>query len=158
MTYENSSQTAFADGPYLQAAFLCEKVLTEQDGVKSAIRIFDRQTRTTIGPTPPDEMEPYDLEACLLLRFKSGAARGSSQLRVQLQKPSGETSQPVIHTIIFEGEDDRGIDIISNMTLRIEMTGLYWFDIYLEDVRLTRVPLRIVYLPQIRNWLGELHC
>ncbi len=29
-------------GPFLQAAFICEKVLTEADGTVSAIRIIDR--------------------------------------------------------------------------------------------------------------------
>ena len=41
----------FDQGPYLSAALLCEKVLEEKDGVKSAIRIIDRVTRTVTGPS-----------------------------------------------------------------------------------------------------------
>ena len=61
-------------GPYLSAAFLCEKVLEEKDGVKSAIRIIDRVTRTAVGPNPPMEMEPFQYNIVLLLKFKSGLA------------------------------------------------------------------------------------
>lgn len=71
----------FEGGPYLSAAFLCEKVLTEADGVKSAIRIFDRTTHTIAGPAPPTEMQPFDYEFMLFIRFKSGAARCSCESR-----------------------------------------------------------------------------
>ena len=145
----------FADGPHLQTAILCEKVLVEQDGVKSAIRMFDRHIRTATGPTPPMEMEPYTMEASLLLTFKSGSARGTYQLQVNLQKPSGESIQPVNSAINFEGEDDRGTDIVANVALELDMTGLYWFDIYLNGTRVTRVPMRIVYLPQVINQPGS---
>ena len=39
-------------GPYLHAAHFCEKLLTEKDGVLSAIRIIDRITVTASGATP----------------------------------------------------------------------------------------------------------
>lgn len=154
MVQEVLTQHPFSDGPHLQTAVLCEKVLVEQDGVKSAIRIFDRQTRTATGPTPPMEMESFVMEAFLLLQFKSGSARGTYQLQVSLQKPSGESIQPVNSAINFEGEDDRGTDIVANLALSLDMTGLYWFDIYLNGTRVTRVPMRVVYLPQVVNQIG----
>ena len=33
-----------ADGPFVAAAFICERVLREVDGVLSAMRIIDRVT------------------------------------------------------------------------------------------------------------------
>ena len=151
MSTEYAPQIAFRDGPYFQGAILCEKVLSEQDGVKSAIRIFDRHTRTVAGPTPPIEMEPFTIEASLLLRFKSGSARGPHQLRVVLEKPSGESAPIVNQAILFEGEDDRGTDVVGGLTLGLDLAGLYWFDIYLDDTRITRVPLRVVYLRNVAN-------
>ena len=151
MNSEDQPQVAFADGPYLQTAIICENVLVEQDGVKSAIRIYDRHVRTTTGSSPPLEMEPHDMELVLLLRFKSGSARGSYPLEIRLQKPSGESLTPGSQTIMFEGEDDRGTDVVIHMTTRIELTGLYWFDVYLNNTRVTRIPLRIVYLRQVTN-------
>jgi hypothetical protein len=40
-------------GPYIGAAFLCEKILQEKDGVLSAIRIVDRITHSAVGPEAP---------------------------------------------------------------------------------------------------------
>ena len=145
-----TSQT-FQEGPYLLAAIICEKVLVEQDGVKSAIRIIDRVTRQAIGPNPPQEMEPFDYETTLLLKFKSGRARGTYPLEIQLIKPSGESPTPARQTILFEGEEDRGIDIVTNMRIKFTLTGIYWINIILNDVQLTRIPFRVVYLPQVRQ-------
>lgn len=136
-------------GPFLSVAVLCEKVLEEKDGVKSAIRIVDRVTHTAVGQKPPKEMQPFDYNLTLLLKFKSGWARGSQSLRIEIIKPSGESSTPVQQTLFFEGEEDRGVDIVGNLTIKFEMTGIYWFQIYLDDEHITQIPLRIIYMPQI---------
>lgn len=141
----------FEEGPYLSAAILCEKVLVEQDGVKSVVRIIDRVIRQAIGPNPPQEMEPFDYEATLLIRFKSGRARGTYPLEIQLIKPSSESAMPLKQTILFEGEEDRGMDIVANMKIKFDLAGIYWFNIVLNDVCLTRIPFRVVYLPQVRR-------
>ena len=141
----------FQEGPYLSAAIICEKVLVEQDGVKSAIRIVDRVTRQTVGPNPPQEMEPFDYDMTMLIRFKSGRARGNYPLEIQLVKPSGESPTPFRQTILLEGEEDRGMDIVTNMRIRFDQAGIYWFNIILDEVRLTRIPFRVIYLPQIRQ-------
>lgn len=141
-------------GPFLSAALICEKVLEEKDGVKSAVRIIDRVTRTVVGPSPPEEMEPFDYEATLLIRFKSGWARGSYSIRLNLVKPSGESPMPSQHTVYFEGEEDRGIDIVAKMVIRFDQTGIYWFKIYLGDALLTQIPLRVIYMPQVRQIPG----
>ena len=144
----------FEQGPYLLAAFLCEKVLEERDGVKSAIRIIDRVTRTKIGPSPPETMEPFDYDATLLIKLKSGWARGPFPLHVRLVKPSGESPPPLQQTVHFEGEEDRGVDIVVNMKLKFDMTGIHWFQVYLRDVCLTQIPLRVIYMPQVRQIYG----
>ena len=139
---------AFKDGPYLVAALLCEKVLVERDGVKSAIRIVDRVNRTAAGLQPPDLMEPFDYELMLLISLKSGFARGPHRLRVEFVKPSQETVAPVDTTVNFEGDEDRGVDAVVVLKIRIDMTGIHWINVYLNDARLTRVPLRVVYTTQ----------
>ena len=136
-------------GPYLSAAFFCEKVLVEQDGVKSAIRIVDRVTHTVAGPAPPAEMEPFNYNIFLFLRFKSGRARGTKRLEIHPIKPSGESLPPSRRTILFEGEDDRGVDSIGRIMLQIDQVGIYWFDIILDGFSITRVPFRVIYMPQV---------
>lgn len=149
------ASTRGEQGPFLSAAFICEKVLVEKDGVKSAIRIVDRVTRTVVDPSPPEEMEPFDWEGVLLLRLKSGWARGNYSVQVSFVKPSGESPTPMQRTVNFEGEEDRGIDVMVNMSVRFDQTGIYWFKIYLADMLLTQIPLRVVYLPQVRQIPGS---
>ena len=138
-------------GPYLSAAFFCEKLLVEQDGVKSAIRIIDRVTRTVAGLAPPAEMEPFNYDIFLFLRFKSGRARGTKTLEIQPVKPSGEAMPSTRRTILFEGEDDRGVDSIGRIILKLDQVGIYWFNIALDGVRITRVPFRVIYMPQVMS-------
>lgn len=144
----------FERGPYLTAAFICEKILEEKDGVKSAIRIIDRVIRTAVGPSPPKEMEAFDHDLTLLIRMTSGMARGSYTLEIRLVKPSGESPPPMTQTVHFEGEEDRGIDVVVGMRIKLDMTGVYWFQIKLDEVRLTQIPLRVIYLPQVRALSG----
>ena len=137
----------FYDGPHLLCAVLCERVLEEKNGVKTAVRMVDRITRTVRRPAVPAEMEPFDYSITLLVRFKSGAARGGLPFLVRLIKPSGESGPSGKFNLNFEGDDDSGIDVVMPMKLRLDMTGLYWIEIILQSVRVTRVPVRVVYNP-----------
>lgn len=141
-----SEHSLIKQGPHLTAALLCEKVLIEQDGVKSVVRIIDRFIRTAIGQNPPEEMPPFDVDLFLLVSLKSGRARGSHPLRIVIIKPPGGESNTVVNqTVLFEGEEDRGIDLINRMQLKIELEGIYWFEIYLHEDLLARTPLRVIY-------------
>ena len=154
MTQENPS-VPFSQGPFLSAAFLCEKVLIEGDGVTSAIRIVDRINHGVVGPELKKEMEPFDHSLFLYLAFKAGSARGPMDLNIRLQDPSGSSKSPFSQTINFEGDDERGANVIAELKLRIDLAGLHWFDIVLDGARVTRIPLRVVYLPQVRQTPGQ---
>ena len=142
-------------GPYLQAAALCEKVLQEQDGVLSLIRVVDRIIHSAIGPGAPDEMPPVPVNLTAVILLKSGEARGRYEARIQLEAPSGqEIGDPVSLPVLLEGEE-RGVNLIVAIGFQAEQEGLYWFNVRFVDPRvpdqqvlLTRMPLRIVYQPQ----------
>ena len=146
---EQSSIEPFSQGPHLAAGFLCERVLQEADGVASAIRIVDRINHAVVGPNSPEEMEPFDYEITLFVSFKAGSARGPMLLEIRLQKPSGTSSSPFRSNVNFEGDDERGVNIVGIIKIRLETPGLHWFDVFLDGHRVTRIPLRLVYLPQI---------
>jgi hypothetical protein len=146
-----TTQRKFETGPFLTAAFFCEKLLQEVDGVKSAIRIVDRVVMQAEGPQPPNEMPKFNLPLNLFLQFKSGSVRGPLQLEVRMVKPSVDTKTIISRTVSFEGEDDRGTDIACLMNLTVDQSGIYWFYVYLDDSIVTRIPLRIIYLKQIRQ-------
>jgi hypothetical protein len=130
-------------GPYLQSALLCEKVLDEKDGVLSAIRIVDRVTQTVVGASPSAQVPATTLNLVALLGLKSGEARGRHTLKIVLEHPSGLKGPELSQSVLFEGED-RGQNVIIPLALELSAEGLYWFDVYLEDTLLTRMPLRMV--------------
>lgn len=137
-------------GPYLSAALVCERVIQEQDGVLTAIRIIDRIIQSAIGVEAPDEMPSFGVNITLLVVLKAGAARGRHQVRITIEAPSGEQMpQEATLPVLLEGEE-RGVNLILTLGFLAEQEGLYWFNVYFgdQDTLLTRVPLRIVYQPQ----------
>lgn len=131
-------------GPHLTAALICERVLHEQDGVMSSIRIIDRVFFLTgEDDTPIDPQIPVTL----LVSLKSGSGRGSYTIKVEIEKPSTEREQLLEAPVLLEGED-RGANVILGWMFRPDEAGLYWIDVFFDDDRLTRIPLRAVYQSQ----------
>jgi hypothetical protein len=139
-------------GPYLAAALVCERVLQEQDGVVSAIRIIDRVM--FIAESDGTLMQPVQ-PIVFLIQFKSGSARGRYSLTLRMEKPSGE-EVPLIDGahIFFEGEE-RGVNVVLNAGFEPDQEGLYWFDLLFEGERVTRIPLRAIYQPLPRGRPGR---
>jgi len=136
----------FANGPYLQAAFFCERLLEEVDGVLSAIRMVD----TIIFPeveTSTGVQEPV-VNLTLFIAFKAGRARGSYDLTVAMEQlPDEGSPRPTerhSQTILFAGADHGGITVIMPLAMSVDQEGVYWFRISLDDRLVTRLPLRVV--------------
>lgn len=131
-------------GPFLQAAFFCEKVLQEKDGVMSAIRLVDRFTLASSAEGAPDLMPPINIGISILISFKSGDIKGKQELKVRPITPSGEELPGFSGPILFEGED-RGASIVVQYALEAKEEGIYWFDVILNGKLITKMPLRIIY-------------
>jgi len=134
------------EGPFLQAALVCERVLTEQDGVLSLIRVVDRFFQREINTADPEQMPPFTVNATIAIMLKAGAARGRQTLRLRPEVPAGIRLPEVSAPVFFEGEE-RGVNLLLPMQFQAAQEGLYWFDVILEDRLLTRIPLRVVYQP-----------
>ena len=132
-------------GPYLAAAVFCEKVLQEKDGVASIIRVVDRLIITASGPEPPEKMPPFTLRTTVFLSFKSGIAKGSATVKFIPTDPDRRRLTPeTLLPVFFEG-DDRGADVVAEVTLQVKQEGLYWFEVWLDERLVTKMPLRVVY-------------
>lgn len=129
-------------GPYLAAAFFCEKVLREADGVLSFIRVVDRWNVTG----PAEQMPPTIIQTNLVVMMKSGIHRGSSQITITPTSPSGRVMSPVTLPTIFEGDDDHGSAVIAQFGFPVQEAGLYWFDVAVDSQPITKIPLRVAYL------------
>lgn len=131
-------------GPYLQAALLCERVMQEKDGVLSVIRIIDRVIHTAMGPETPDTMAPLTYALTALVILKSGGSRGTVQVKIDMEEPSGLTTPGPSMSALMEGED-RGQNLVMGMQMTFKETGLYWFNVYVDDQLITKMPFRVVY-------------
>ena len=129
-------------GPFLQMAVFCERVLHEKDDVLSAIRIIDRFTHTVSSAEVI--MPPLKLEFSMLISFKSGDAKGKSELKIRPNAPSGKELPGFSGPILFEG-GERGANIIIKLGFEAKEEGVYWFDVILDEKLITRMSLQVVY-------------
>ena len=126
---------------YLHVATFCEKVLRESDGVSSIIRMIDRFN--VQGTT--EEMQPIVLQFMIYISFKSGFLRGKQKVSLRPQSPKGVEMPAMDIPVLFEGDDDRGPAIAFQVGWAVQEEGLFWWDLYLNDELVTRMPLRVDY-------------
>jgi hypothetical protein len=129
------------EGPFIQAAAICERVLQEQDGAVSAIRIIDR---ITFISDPDGRPLVATQPVWFLIALKSGSARGRHAVSIVREEPSGISAPVLSADLLFEGEE-RGANLVVQGAFQPEEEGLYWFDVFLGETRLTRMPLRAVF-------------
>jgi len=128
-------------GPYLSAALLCERALQETDGVISLIRIVDRWTVS--GPT--EEMPQTAIQATMVLMLKSGFHRGPGRLAITPITPR-DVRMPMIEVPVhFEGDEDRGVNVVIPMAFPVQESGVYWFAVALDGQVISHIPLRVIY-------------
>lgn len=84
-------------GPFVQAGFLCDRVMTEQDGVNSYVRVVDRFQKVILQPNAP--AEPHRAAFTIVILIRAGDAVGPFDVEVQMQQPSGQRSEPQIMTV-----------------------------------------------------------
>jgi len=126
--------------PYVCAAFVCEKVLREQDDVPSAIRIVDRFTVNEAAP--PGMTGGVAFTAFVIL--KSGAVTGRHPVHLRLNYPNGEQKDLPGTDAEFKG-DEHGISYTVQIMVEAKQYGLYWFDVVWEGKEvLTRIPFRLI--------------
>ncbi len=131
------------DGPFIQTALICERVIQEQDGAITAVRIIDRVYFVADSSGQP--LNPSHV-VWFLITLKSGGARGRYKVEIIREKPSGEREPILESPVLLEGED-RGPNVIVQAGFQPDQEGLYWFDVMLEGKRITRMPLRAVFQP-----------
>lgn len=136
-------------GPHLQVAVFCEKVLIERDGAFSLIRVIDRFNIS--GHLP--EMPPNNINFTIFVSFKAGFCRGKMSLKIVPTTPNGKELPGLSFTVLFEGDDERGVNVQGNMTMIVQEEGRYWFDVLLGDTLVTRMPLMVVY--QQTQFVGQ---
>jgi hypothetical protein len=106
--------------------------------------VVDRVTVTVAASSSPENLPPTTLNLNAFLSFRSGTAKGRLTIKWILEEPSGIRRPEQLLPALFEGED-RATNFILSLPLIVDQEGVYWFDVFLEDQLLTRIPLRIFY-------------
>ena len=128
------------DRPLVQAALFADRVLREEDGVLSAIRIIDRVTVNE----KPEEGQRSAIEVRLLFAVKSGSVEGDQTFRVRHRDPSGKYGKlDKEWPVSLKGGGD-GANLVITLILELKEYGTHWFDLEWQGHVLTSVPLTIV--------------
>jgi hypothetical protein len=129
--------------PFLAAAFICEKVVPEGDHSVSITRIID--TTEVAAETNVQRGTTVVLPLELFIMFRTGKAAGKRNLELRLTNPSGYTLPIGREDAEFSGEPPETGTVyrVDRLEFVWDTTGLYWFEILLDGVQLTRVPLRM---------------
>jgi len=126
---------------------LCDRVLEEQDGVLTAIRLIDRVVAVAPEGTP---VGPIALpKMTLLVSLKSGDYVGKGVVTLRLNPPAGVEGPKEIGPGRFDVEvelsgAEHGANVMLELNLVLEHQGVYWFDVYFNDEMITRTPLAFV--------------
>ena len=134
----------FETGPHLKMACFCERVLREVDGVATLVRVIDRLTHTESKADAPEEMPPVTYEMKLVIMLIPAKALGRHELKVERELPSGIRDKPIALTVQLEG-GNRGANIVMDTKMTFPLEGLYWFNLYLDEVLLTKMPFQVLY-------------
>ena len=135
-------------GPHLSAAFFCEKMLKEADGVATFIRMVDilMVPKPEAAPLGPDG-KPIHVatEITAIVVLKSGNAKGESSIKLVANFPSGDALELFKTNVVLVG-DEKGVNIYAQIPVPITEEGLYWYDVVVDGETITRMPLRIKYV------------
>jgi hypothetical protein len=138
-------------GPYVVAALLCEKVLIEQGGVPTFVRVVDRFTVPMFSqPIPAGvQVPPQAVQAFLVVMIRAAdMGAGRHTLTIKLEKPDGRYAPQQQAPIFFQGSGEHGAMLQMPIFLANPEEGLYWFEIFFDELTLlSRVPMRVLFQP-----------
>jgi hypothetical protein len=128
-------------GPFLTTAVFCEEA-RQQEGFLSLFRIIDRIAVVGIGPGMP----PTALAMTLVVIFRSGGFRGRKTIHLTQVSPSGFLVPLFDFPVFFQG-GDQGAGVIAKAGFVVQEIGLHWFQVSLDALPVTSIPLTIVFQP-----------
>lgn len=136
---------AFEGGPYIKVAAFCDRAIEGKDGAISLIRVIDRLITTAAGSETPKNMQPVAFQMAAVVMFVSGQALGRHEVKIEKVGPDGFRKPVWSGSILMEG-DYKGQNIVLNLNELFELEGTYWYDVFLEEHLMTRMPFQVTYM------------
>ncbi len=140
-------QTKKMGGPFLAAAFFCEKIIEDKlDGALTAVRITD-QVNVWLAPSaPPDvpsKKRRIPVTATGLVSFKTGGSPGTHTIRIVIVSPSGKKHVALEQSLPFTPLPHGGANLRFESVMNVSTGGLFLFHVYLDGKRAASMPLQI---------------
>jgi len=129
--------------PYATSFLICERVLQEQDGVLSAIRIIDVVGVPELS-VPGGTQFLYPLT--ILIMLKSDNFKGACRVTLKATRPSGKEMPP--QQMAMSLEEGKGQNTVIQANIAFEEEGVYWFELLLNDEPVAKTPLSVVQAPK----------
>jgi hypothetical protein len=135
--------------PMVRTAALCERVLHEQDGVISLIRLVDNFILTAEAQssevTPPEQMPSHEISITLVLSMIADRARGPRTITLSVVKPDQSRAEAATFNPKFDNSLTTHNWIV-RLKLNVTEEGIHWVEWMCDGQPLTRTPLRIGYV------------
>lgn len=128
--------------PLLSAAFTCERVLHEVDGVLTAVRIVDSYTVSAVDADAKVLVKPW-----IVVIFKSGAAQGTYSVSFRMRPPSGPPSVLGDAIPIELRGGPHGATLAIELIAEVKEEGVYWVDVLLDGDLVTSMPITLRRTP-----------
>ena len=137
-------------GPYVATALLCEKLMVEQDGVLSIIRMVDRFIRPR--PTRRYPLSQFELRYSFVCGLDLWVPRELQHKKPQLFKPDSHAPTIEIEREAFLRNARHWSQHRNPILMSADEEGLYWIDVLFEGSA-SRVPLRVIFatVPTVRQ-------
>src|SRR5579884_3317923 len=149
MNEPNDKVSAGRGGPFLTAAFFCDRIIEDKsDDSMTAVRFLDK-IKIILDPSAPANVpsEEHRIPVSLfgLVAFKTGDSPGKHTIRIDLVSPSGKVGRGVFEQVfMFPQEPVSGVNVRLVTTISIKNGGLFWMQVYLDDILVTQVPVEIL--------------
>jgi hypothetical protein len=129
-------------GPFLQTALIAEKILSEPDGTVTIVRVVDRIGLQTESINHP-ENATISLNLTILIGLKAGGFKGKGTVTIVQVGPAGKNQAIGKAEFTFDGTQSAGYNTQAPCLLKWEGDGQYWYEIFLNDRFLSRIPLQV---------------
>ncbi len=141
MQSEDSTKAHERKGPFLLAAFLCERMIVDKEDNYTAVQIFD-QTVTTMSP---EAKLPIRWTATLFLKLFSGQASGKALAVFHIYEPEGDTPflEGKVDLDFGDKETNKMLIATAPLSIPISKPGTYRIDFTVNGAFITRIPFEI---------------
>jgi len=135
-----------SEGPYLTVALFCERVIEDKENVLTVMRIMDSIVMHLPAGTPDDFPSDENRIPVLfdgLVTLKTGKAPGEHIVRIDMISPSGKRSDGEKRTVTLPPDEHGGANLIHHHVVKVKQGGLFYFEVFVDERLLTRLPFRI---------------